>query len=72
MRTTVDLDRKLLERAKRALGTPTYREAITRALEEAIARADMRALLDRLAGSDATWDLDELFAYRRLGDGDPA
>jgi Arc/MetJ family transcription regulator len=66
MRTTVDLDRSLLERAKMALGTTTYREAITRALEEAVSRADMRRLLDQLEGSDATWDLDALLSYRRL------
>lgn len=64
MRTTVDLDRSLLERAKKALGTSTYQEAITRALEEAVSRAGMRDLLDDLEGSDATWDLDELLAYR--------
>lgn len=69
MRTTVDLDRSLLERAKEALGTSTYREAIIRALEEAVSRAGMRKLLDELEGSDATWDLDELLAYRRVADG---
>ena len=69
MRTTVDLDRSLLERAKEALGTATYREAIMRALEEAVSRADMRQLLDRLDGSDATWDLDALLSYRRLEHG---
>lgn len=70
MRTTVDLDRSLLERAKEALGTSTYREAITRALEEAVSRADLRRLLDELEGSDATWDLDALLEYRRLDRGD--
>lgn len=70
MRTTVDLDRALLERAKEALGTPTYREAITRALKEAISRADVRGLLEELEGSDATWDLDALLSYRRLERGD--
>ncbi|HUG40208.1 MAG TPA: type II toxin-antitoxin system VapB family antitoxin [Longimicrobiales bacterium] len=69
MRTTVDLDRGLLERAKEALGTGTYREAIVRALEEAVARAGMRELLDELEGSDATWDVDELLGYRRVVDG---
>ncbi len=69
MRTTVDLDRSLLERAKKALGTATYREAITRALEEAVSRADLRHLLDQLEGSDATWDLDALLSYRRLEHG---
>lgn len=66
MRTTVDLDRSLLERAKEALGTSTYRDAITRALEEAVSRTDLRRLLDELEGSDATWDLDALLSYRRV------
>ncbi len=70
MRTTVDLDRSLLDRAKEALGTGTYREAITRALEEAVARADMRGLLDELEGSDAVWGLEELTSYRRAVRGD--
>ncbi len=69
MRTTVDLDRSLLERAKEALGTATYREAITQALREAVSRADMRRLLDKLEDSDATWDLDALLSYRRLEHG---
>ena len=69
MRTTVDLDRSLLERAKEALGTTTYREAITKALEEAVSRAEMRRLLGKLEGSDATWDLDALLSYRRLEHG---
>jgi Arc/MetJ family transcription regulator len=66
MRTTVHLDRELLERAKAVLGTSTYREAITRALEEAVSRAELRVLLDDLEGSDVTWGLSELLAYRRL------
>jgi Arc/MetJ family transcription regulator len=69
MRSTVDLDRELLERAKAALGTSTYREAIRRALEEAVSRAEMRVLVDELEGSDLTWGLEELLAYRRVENG---
>jgi len=65
MRTTVDLDRGLLDRAREALGTDTYRAAIVRALEEAVSRAEMRELLGELEASDATWDLDALLEYRR-------
>ena len=72
MRTTVDLERGLLERAKEALGATTYREAITRALNDAVARADLRKLLDRIEGSDSTWSLDEALAYRRTERGDPS
>lgn len=70
MRTTVDLERSLLDRAKEALGAATYREAITVALEAAVSRAETRRLLDELEGSDAVWGLDELLSYRRLGRGD--
>jgi Arc/MetJ family transcription regulator len=70
IRTTVDLDRDLLDRAKKALDARTYREAITRALTEAVDRADLRRLIDALEGSDASWDLEELFSYRRARRGD--
>ena len=39
-RTTVELDERLLERAKRALGSPTTRGTIEEALRRAIASAD--------------------------------
>ncbi len=45
MCTTVELDRDLLERAKEVMDAPTYRETITRALEEAVARVERRRLL---------------------------
>jgi Arc/MetJ family transcription regulator len=70
IRTTVDLDRDLLDRAKEALDVSTYREAITRALTEAVARAELRGLLREVECSDLTWEVDELLAYRRLRRGD--
>lgn len=39
-RTTVELDERLLARAKRALGSPTTRGTIEEALRRAIAAAD--------------------------------
>jgi Arc/MetJ family transcription regulator len=66
IRTTVDLDRELLERAREALAAPTYREAITRALEEVVSRADFHRLLSSIEGSDSTWSLEELLSYRRV------
>jgi Arc/MetJ family transcription regulator len=69
IRTTVELDRELLDRAKEALAVGTYREAITLALTEAVERADVRRLLDSLEGSDAVWALDDLLAYRRTTGG---
>lgn len=70
MRTTVDLDRDILDAAKRALNARTYRQAIKQALEDAIRHAQLRSLVDDLEGSEVTWDVDELLAYRRLGRGD--
>lgn len=72
MRTTVDLERDLLERAKQALGAASYREAITRALIDAVERAHLRKLVDRIEASDLIWSLDEALAYRRTERGDPA
>lgn len=65
MRTTLDLDGDLLERAKESLDAGTYRETITRAVEDAVARVDLRRLVERIEGSDLTWELDDLLAYRR-------
>lgn len=72
MRTTIEIDRRMLERAKRALEAKTYKQAIERALQQAIRQADLRRLVDELEGSDLSWDVDELLAYRRLGHGDAA
>lgn len=70
MRTTLDIDRQLLDRAKAALDATTYTEAIERALRQALARAELDALLDSLSGQDLVWSLDELRAYRQVGRGD--
>jgi putative antitoxin of VapBC-like toxin-antitoxin system len=72
MRTTFDIDRTLLERARAALGVATYREAVVRSLEEAIHRADVLKILDGIEASDLTWDLAELLTYRRQSSGHTA
>ncbi|HKJ93933.1 MAG TPA: type II toxin-antitoxin system VapB family antitoxin [Longimicrobiales bacterium] len=72
MRTTLNLDRDLLERAKAALGAATYTETIERSLAEAIARADVERKLDAVRGRDLVWSLGELQAYRRQARGDTA
>lgn len=71
MRTTLDIDRTLLERAKAALGTATYTEAIERSLDQAIAGAELDALIDSVRGEDLVWSLDDLQAYRHMGRGQP-
>ncbi len=72
MRTTLDLDRELLERAKAVLGVATYTEAIEQSLSLAIEQAELEGLLESVRGSDLVWDLDELRQFRRIGRGDPA
>lgn len=70
MRTTLDIDRELLERAKKALGASTFTEAIERSLDQAIARAELESLLERVRAEDLVWSLDALQDYRRRSRGD--
>lgn len=70
MRTTLDIERELLEKAQRLLGASTYRETVERALGEVVERGEIRGVLERIEGSDVIWDLDELLAFRRLDRGD--
>jgi Arc/MetJ family transcription regulator len=66
MRTTLDIDRELLERATAALGASSFTEAIETALEQAVARADAREAWAALKGSELSWEsVDALLEYRR-------
>jgi hypothetical protein len=66
MRTTLDLDRELLDKAKEALGASTYTEAIETSLKAAIARAESAGAWDALIGSELSWkSVDELLDFRR-------
>ncbi len=66
MRTTLDLDRKLLEEAKAALGAATFTEAIETALREAVDRTETRRAWQDLVGSGLSWESVENFlSYRR-------
>ena len=69
MRTTLDLDRALLESAKDALGAESFTEAIETALRAVVARSDARAAWEALIGSEASWQsVEQLLEYRhRLG-----
>jgi len=66
MRTTLDLDRDLLERAKSVLGAATFTAAIERSLSAAIERAELDAALDSLRGSDAVWGVEDSLGLRRI------
>ena len=65
-RTTIEIDEQLLERARRALGSPTTRatveEALRRAAEQAEGEHEERAKRQRrfLTSIDAWVDLDVL------------
>ena len=66
MRTTLDLDRSLLVRAKKALGAQSFTEAIETALREAVARAESRTAWEQLIGSELSWkSVDDLLDFRR-------
>jgi len=71
MRTTLDIDRELLDQARAALGAATYTATIERALSEAIAGAEMEAVLESVRGDDLVWSLEDLQAHRRMGRGQP-
>ena len=54
MATNLDIDPKLLERALKVSGEKTKRAAVTRALEEFVARHDQRKILELFGKLD--WD----------------
>ena len=56
MATNLSLDPKLIERALELSGEKTKKAAVTRALEEFIARRQQRALLDLFGKLE--WDSD--------------
>lgn len=65
MRTTLDIDRDLLERVKTALGAATYTEGIEEALTMAIGQSELEVLLESIRGRDPVWSHDEMRAFRR-------
>lgn len=72
MRTTLDLDRALLEEAKEALGASSFTEAIEMALRRVLSRTKAQAAWDALEGSDLSWSSpEELIDYRRKLGGRP-
>lgn len=56
MATNLELDPKLVEKALKVSGERTKKAAVTKALEEFIARRDQRRLLDLVGKLD--WDPD--------------
>ena len=60
MATNLDLDPDLVDRVLRASGERTKKAAVTKALEEFVARREQRRVLDLLG----TLDWDESFDYK--------
>ena len=61
MATNLDLDPELLDRALRVSGEKTKKSAVTKALQEFIARREQKALLGLFGKLD--WDPD--YDYKR-------
>lgn len=64
MRTTLDIDRDLLEDAVRAIGAGSKTEAIEVSLREAIAARRRRELIDALGTFDLELSWEELHRLR--------
>ena len=64
MRTTMDIDEKLLTTAMRALGVKTKRETVERSLEEVIRTKRIRSLL-AMQGKGYGMTLREFLRSRR-------
>jgi Arc/MetJ family transcription regulator len=61
MATNLALDPKLLDRVLKASGEKTKKAAVTRALEEFVARRDQRRILDLMG----KFDWDDSFDYKK-------
>jgi Arc/MetJ family transcription regulator len=66
MRTNIDIDDALMAEAMEVLGVTTKREAVTRALEDAVrAKRQLRAW-DALRGTGWDGDLDEMRTSKHI------
>ena len=60
MKTNVDLDDKLVERARRLTGLKTKKELINHALSELVRRKDQKSILELRGKVSWVGDLDEM------------
>jgi len=65
MRTTLEIDKKLLAQAVKALNAGTMKEAVEKALREAVRRRRARRLLDFEGKVDMAWTLGTFLKERR-------
>ncbi len=64
MRTTLDIDRELLDEAVRVLGASSKREAIETALAEVVSASRRKGLIAALGTFDLAFTLDDLARER--------
>ena len=64
MKTTVELDQKLLRKAKQALGPQTIKDTIHASLDEVVRRRKLQALADALGTIPLDLTLPQLQAQR--------
>ncbi len=64
MKTTVELDQKLLRKAKQALGTQTIKDTIHASLHEVVRRRKLQTLADALGTIPLDLTLPELQIQR--------
>jgi Arc/MetJ family transcription regulator len=65
MRTTLDIDKKLLADALKALNATTMKEAVEKALKEAVRRRKARRMMDFEGDVDMDLTLDAFLKERR-------
>lgn len=68
MRTNVDIDDELMDKAMRATGLPTKKATIEEALRDLIRRRAQRKALDELWGAGWSGNLEEMREGRRFDD----
>lgn len=66
-RTTLLLDRSLVQAARKALGTSSVTKTVERSLEEIVKRDRREGLRRRLGTVDLDLDLEQLRRLRRQG-----
>ncbi len=67
MRTTVDLDTRLLKEAMRLSHTKTKRQTLERGLEELIRHGHIERLRSKRGSGAIVWTLPSLRRWRRAG-----
>ena len=65
MRTTLDIDKKLLADARKALNATTMKEAVEKALKEAVRRRKARRMMDFEGDVDMDLALEAFLKERR-------